>query len=339
MIESLVSDERLDKAYAWLCHQRKDFPANSDIWDFRFNWHQEKESIRIDLLNGRYCMRPLTRITKQDGEEIDIWSSRDALVLKALTGVLSERIEVSKQCTHVKGHGGAKSAIRQVVEHLPSYKFVLRTDVKSFYASIDHFLLLEQLAKVIPDKPILNLLWQYMRRFVDCGGNYYEHDKGISLGCPLSPLMGALFLKLLDERMEGLGVFYVRYMDDILVLAPTHRKLRLAVRTVNQALAELKLEKHQDKTFIGKVEREFDFLGYRFGRNGLSPAKATLEKFASHIRRLYEQKRGQHDCHASLWQYVKRWIRWVFAGLSSRCFQFMVVLPASPSNSCETETY
>ncbi|NEO95090.1 MAG: hypothetical protein F6K56_34805, partial [Moorea sp. SIO3G5] len=39
---------------------------------------------------------------------------------------------------------------------------------------------------------------------------------GISLGCPLSPLMGALYLKPLDDRMAELGCFYVRYMDDIM---------------------------------------------------------------------------------------------------------------------------
>jgi hypothetical protein len=39
--------------------------------------------------------------------------------------------------------------------------------------------------------------------------------------------------QLLDERMEQLGLFYMRYMDDIIVLAPRRWKLRKAVRVVN----------------------------------------------------------------------------------------------------------
>ena len=44
-----------------------------------------------------------------DGEEADLWSARDALVLKALTIVLAKQLPVSTRCTHVKGHGGAKA--------------------------------------------------------------------------------------------------------------------------------------------------------------------------------------------------------------------------------------
>ena len=44
----------------------------------------------------------------------------------------------------------------------------------------------------------------------------------------------------------------MRFMDDILVLAPTRAKLR---RTANAVLASLRLEKHPDKTFIGRIAR------------------------------------------------------------------------------------
>jgi ketosteroid isomerase-like protein len=40
-------------------------------------------------------------------------------------------------CTHIRGHGGAKEAIRQVHANLPQHTHVFRTDVKSYYASID----------------------------------------------------------------------------------------------------------------------------------------------------------------------------------------------------------
>ena len=59
-------------------------------------------------------------------------------------------------------------------------------------------------------------------------------------------------------------VFYVRYMDDVLVLAPTRHKLRQAVRVVNDLFDELDLKKHPDKTYVGPISRGFTFLGKRY---------------------------------------------------------------------------
>ena len=93
---------------------------------------------------------------------------------------------------------------------------------------------------------------------------------GIVLGCPHSPLMGALYLKPLDDRMAQMGCVYVRYRDDWLVLAPTRWKLRAAIRAVNQVMSELRVRQHPDKTTIGRIVRGFDFMGYHFSSAGLS---------------------------------------------------------------------
>jgi hypothetical protein len=45
--------------------------------------------------------------------------------------------------------------------------------------------------------------------------------------------------------------------------------LREAIRVLNQTFSELRLEKHPDKTFIGRIEKGFDFLGYHFSPEGL----------------------------------------------------------------------
>lgn len=61
-------------------------------------------------------------------------------------------------------------------------------------------------------------------------------------GLPVEPAdrwIGAFFLRRLDEQMTRLGLFYVRFMDDILVLAPTRWKLRKAVAVVNRGLGAL----------------------------------------------------------------------------------------------------
>ena len=73
-------------------------------------------------------------------------------------------------------------------------------------------------------------------------------------------------------------------MDDWVILAKTRWALRRVVQQVNTILDHLKLEKHPDKTFIGRIDRGFDFLGYRFVADGLRLAAQTKQRFcrASH---------------------------------------------------------
>ena len=120
-------------------------------------------------------------------------------------------------------------------------------------------------------------------------GSNEDVVRGISLGCPLSPLMGAFYLKRLDERMQQTGLVYARFMDDWVILAPTRWKLRAAIRLVNKTLAELHVQQHPDKTFIGRLSRGFDFLGYTFTPAALDVAPQTVERCAERVSRLYEQ--------------------------------------------------
>lgn len=103
-------------------------------------------------------------------------------------------------------------------------------------------------------------------------------------------------------------------MDDIVILAPTRWKLRRAVKTVNATLAELKLQKHPKKTFIGKVQRGFDFLGYIITTSGLGIAPNTWARFVERVIRLYEQ--GAES--SRIGDYVRCWWRWAKAGVSLR---------------------
>ncbi len=63
-----------------------------------------------------------------------------------------------------------------------------------------------------------------------------------------------------------------------------------------------------DKTFIGRIERGFDFLGYHFGTDGLSVAKKTIEQFIARAIRPYEQEPEEACAAARLGSYVQRWL-------------------------------
>ena len=188
--------------------------------------------------------------------------------------------------------------------------------MKGYYASIAHDVLMETAKRFITDERVLDLLQAYMQRTVYDDGLYHDVRQGISLGCALSPLMGALYLTALDERMAQAGLFYARFMDDWVILAPTRWKLRKAVQIVNRTLNELRVEKHPDKTFVGRISRGFDFLGYRFSPAGLTIAPQAIQRFVERATRLYEQGADQDriGTHA-LCAYARRWWRSARAGV------------------------
>ena len=113
--------------------------------------------------------------------------------------------------------------------------------------------------------------------------------------------------------MNFKGVFYARYMDDWVVLCKTRHQLRNVIKLTYQVLDKLKLKIHPDKTYIGKIENGFDFLGYHFTLNKVSVAKVTLERALTKLRQLYEQG----ATIKRLAQYWKRFLQWVRGGVKA----------------------
>jgi RNA-directed DNA polymerase len=312
----VFTEATLDTAYSWLCKQRRNFPVNADIWHLRFHWHTIRGELLQTLNKQDYTFMPLSVVTKADGERLHLWSSQDALVLKMLAMALPEALALSSLCTHIKGHGGLKATVSALHAALPDYRYVMKTDVKRYYEFIDHTILLRQLDKDIADPFIWRLLVQFVKRTVEKGGTFKSIHCGISRGCPLSPVIAAYYLKELDEQMTGdTRYFYRRYMDDIVVLAKTRWHLRKAVRTVNQHFSQLKVEQAPDKTFIGKISKGFDLLGYQFGQEKITVSKRTLENHIRRLTQLYEQKKHQPNWKMLLDDYRQHWVTWVYSGI------------------------
>ncbi len=255
-----------------MCKQRRNFPANADIWHLRFHWHTIRGELLQKLNKQDYTLLPLSVVTKADGESIHLWSSQDALVLKMLAMALPEALALSSLCTHIKGHGGLKATVNDLHAALPDYRYVMKTDVRHYYESIDHTILLKQLDKDIADPFIWRLLVQFVKRSVERGGTFKSITCGISRGCPSSPVIAAYYLKGLDEQMEGdIRYFYRRYMDDVIILAKTRQHSPKAVRTANHHYHQLKVEQAPDKTFTRKISTGYKSIVYQ-----LSNDKYTL---------------------------------------------------------------
>ena len=168
------------------------------------------------------------------------WSPASRVRLRrtrvALQGELAGRLH--RCCAHLKGHGGVKGTLRQLTRCAPAFRFVARFDVARYYESMVHAVLLNLLQTRGASPQSLAVVQQYLQL-----PEGKRTGVGMTAGGCLSPLLGAVMLTPLDEVMQQLmretGIYYVRYMDDFLILARSPRVFRRAIKAVYQVLRDL----------------------------------------------------------------------------------------------------
>ena len=100
---------------------------------------------------------------------------------------------------HIKGRGGVKGAVRCIYSQLDKYKYAARLDIKSYYTSINHDVLMTILTDFKLNATILNVILQYLKV-----PDRYNKGRGIVAGGALSPFLGAVYLSPLDYAMKNM---------------------------------------------------------------------------------------------------------------------------------------
>jgi RNA-directed DNA polymerase len=302
-----------EEAWRWLTRQRRHAPANSGVWHLMFWRHRDDEALYQRVLRGAYRLSPLRIKGRRHDEKVAVWSACDALVLKWLALQIAGRFPQYPNCHSVKG-AGIRHSLRTVAEAYYSgrYAFVYRTDIKGYYQHIRKTDVLELISHYVPEPELRQIIEQYLYYSVEQGGEFRTPASGISRGCPLSPLIGVALLSHVEAAFsEHKEVFYVRYMDDFLLMAPRRWPLRRAIKQLNGFLSARGFTIHPDKTQIGKAAQGFDWLGVQFTAGGMYPSQRAMNKHREHCLRLYEQARrmGMTESQARerVQKYVARW--------------------------------
>jgi RNA-directed DNA polymerase len=167
----------------------------------------------------------------------------------------------------------------------------MRSDIKNYYDSINFDILMALIESYIKDPALLTLISKACRRTETHGGIFYDyHEKGIPMGSPLSPLLGAIALMPLDQAMGKIkDIFYSRFMDDWVVLTKSKTALRKVVKLTHRIVSSQKLHLHPMKTYIGNISHGFNFLAYYFDDKKILPAQETIRRFHERANALYER--------------------------------------------------
>lgn len=150
---------------------------------------------------------------------------------------------------------------RKVSKNYTKSCWALKCDIKKFFASINHKILLQLLRKKIKDK---NIIW-LLQQVIDSFHSEHGQSKGMPLGNLTSQVFANLYLNELDQFVKHrLKIrWYLRYADDFLILNTDPEALRRCIDTLKQFLADkLGLALHSDKIILRRLNWGIDFLGY-----------------------------------------------------------------------------
>lgn len=190
---------------------------------------------------------------------------------------------------------GCKDALRKVQQSLDEgYTWVLDADLKGYFDSIDHDILLSEVQTRVIDSKILRLIELFLNQEVMDGMNGWSPERGTPQGAVISPLLANIFLNPLDHLLETSGFSIVRYADDFVILCKSELEAQQALAIVEEWVASVKLVLHPEKTcIVNALERGgFDFLGYHFERGYRFPSKKSLGKFKDKIRKETKRNNG-----------------------------------------------
>lgn len=216
------------------------------------------------VMDGTYTPRFLKRYYFKD-EMVDQLHLSDRimqhLILKQLKPTFAHVMH--PKVYHLQGPSGVKVAtqhIRRILEH-DKPKYVLRADIKSFYKSIPHHQLIQDINLLYDDVNVQNMLKEVIINPIETPRGYKNADHGIALRGPLSQFFSGIYLKPLDQAFDGMDVSYLRYQDDVLILCQTKRQLERCKQRMNEVLKERRLQLSRKKTRMGSIEKGFHFLG------------------------------------------------------------------------------
>lgn len=165
-------------------------------------------------------------------------------------------------------------AVEKATQNAFTHCWAIDLDIKSFFDTIDHELLMKAVEHYCTDKWVI----LYVRRWLQAGvvqqdGCYVDGTTGTPQGGVISPLLANIFLHVtFDKWMEkhhGTKPFE-RYADDIVVHCKTERQAKFLLKQIKQRFSACKLSVHEGKTKIvnirgsseKKYKKSFDFLGF-----------------------------------------------------------------------------
>jgi len=266
--EKIISIENLLSAWKEFLVGKKN---RKDVQEFQLRIMDNIMSLHSDLKDKTYIHGGYEAFSINDPKPRNIHkaSVRDRLLHHAIYRVLypyfdKKFIHDSYSCRVGKGTHKALERFnvfaRKVSKNNMQTCWVLKCDIRKFFASIDQEILMSVLKKHVQGEGILWLLERVIDSF-----NSGKVDIGLPLGNLTSQLLVNVYMNEFDQHMKHMlkEKYYIRYADDFVMLSSDKKHLEELTVSISDFLNEkLRLVLHPNKVFIKTFSSGVDFLGW-----------------------------------------------------------------------------
>src|SRR3989344_4935337 len=268
LYEHIISIDNLLEAWRDFVRGKR---KRKDVQEFELRLMGNILSLHKDLSERTYIHSDYEAFNISDPKPRNIHkaSVRDRLLHHALYRIVYpffDKTFIADSYSCRKGKGTHKAlanfrarAYKVSLNHTRTV-WVLKCDVRKFFASIDQQRLLEILEESIPNKHIIWLLSKIVSSF-----HAKEEGVGLPLGNLTSQLLVNIYMNEFDQFVKHKLKMrhYVRYADDFVFLSSDKREMEEVLPKVRKFLwEELRLTLHPDKVFIRTLAPGVDFLGW-----------------------------------------------------------------------------
>src|SRR5215217_342132 len=306
------------------------------------------DQLREELVQRTYRPQQARKVEIPKGggkmRQLSIPSIRDRVVQGALKLILEPIFEADFQpgSFGYRPKKSAHTAIQRVKEAILQGKtYVIDFDLRSYFDTVRHHIVLEKVARRVDDDAVLWLL----KLLLDASGK-----QGVPQGGVISPLLSNLYLNEVDQMLERAkavtrregwtALEYARFADDLVILVDSHPRqqwVRQAVeKRLREELAKLQVEVNEDKSRTVDLQRggSFGFLGFEFrrirSRRGrwmplLLPKGKKRTALLGKLKEIFRASRSQPvgGVIAKINPVLRGWVKYFAIGHSSRCFSFI----------------
>lgn len=306
------------------------------------------QNIREELINGSYqpARNRIKEIPKANGKtrKLGIPTIKDRVVQGAVKLIIEPVFEADFQdgSYGYRPKRTAHQAIEKVAEAVVKEKTrVIDLDLKSYFDTVKHHILLDKVAKRIADDKIMRLLKQMLK----AGGK-----EGVPQGGVISPLLSNVYLNEIDKMLEKakettregkyIHLEYARFADDYVILVDGHCKWDWLWKGINRRLREeldkLQVHINEEKTKqLDLVKGEsFGFLGFDFRRLktktgkwrvNYQPKMQARVKVMDRIKDVFKRHKSQPLTRVRniINPILRGWVQYFKIGNSSKVFGYV----------------
>lgn len=282
---------------AWQ-HVKRNHPAegvDGMSWE-QFDENQKEELYRLhtELKEKQYEPLPVREITLYKGDKarnIALFSMRDKVVHQSVACEL-EKIYEAKFSEHSYAYRQGKSALDAVAlieKAVGDYDWALKMDIQNFFDSIQQKRLIGIMGSSIRENDVIDLMKLVMKtKALDLkSGQLISRSDGVYQGSSLAPIWSNIYLMEFDQPIEVNGICYVRYSDDILLLAKEREELEKIEHNARNYLGNIGLKLSEQKRELVNIKDGYTYLGYYFDKDGKSITKKAEESLKEKLETMW----------------------------------------------------